>query len=338
MIKKLMSMIMVIFTVAAMSGFSYAAIEEDPNQDMNLTRLRQNAVELGYPADTANELSVKDLTDLYQAKEEGREVNVSTCVLEIDSMEEIRDFLKYGAERMLKEGGNKEEILNAQADIDELFRKTDKELEKENGLSSAEVKVLREIQGGIKEKHEDKECDVTASGDLAQATCKVTVSCTSNGTKKRPVQYDVKATFNWKNAPLFKFSDKLVIAWGGDLNLDDNKTSATTRYYKNNGGDYGDFAYSYDLSDKEVKEYIQKGCKYTVKMKKTGSKYCKSGTANARIYQTKKEGKESKIITKYGHAKLATGLGGISISKTPGITFGVGYDSTNPAVKHVIKY
>lgn len=335
--KKIRSIILICILVMSITSSTFAA-EIGLSKNVKPEYIK-NATALGFSQDLIEAMTEDDLILLYNAVNNGEEINVTTAVLEINSLQEIQDFLDYGVEKMIEEGNDKETVLEAQSKINKLFDLSDKELRIKEGLSIPEIKVLREIQRGTHETESNKRFDVSASGDLSQTKCELAVTKKSNPTSDRPVQYTIMTTYTWHTVPFFTFTDVLAYAWGGALNLDDNKTSATVNYYNlsNDGKNFTTLHAVRALTESEIVETIQTGVKFKIRMSKYEGRVAKSGNARATIYQKKKEGKESKLHVKYAHAKVAI-VGGISISSAPAITIGTGFDATNPPVKKTINY
>ena len=182
---------------------------------------------------------------------------------------------------------------------------------------------------------------VTASGSISSSKMTLTQSVI-NKSNTLP-NYKVAISYNWKTPYTFCVStDQIVTAWGGGLN---SKDYVGTAYY------YGWTSPTNWTSELVTRTSMSStvkpnvGIQYSFPQSKGKDKQghmtkTKMGAAGFTLYQTKKSGKETNLISNYCHKVIKVGGGSISISASGpsvSISIGPGWDKS-PQAKNVIKY
>lgn len=313
--------------IVLMSLFSLNAFAKDDS-------VIETLVKNGYTYDTASALTDKEAKAIYDAINCGKEVQVDTCIFEIDNLEVIRNFLSMSDEELNSYGFSNEEIKTAKDEIISLATKSDKELIEDCGLNDVEVKLLKmiycEYLNGELNSRPKEVNNVSASGTISSSKMTYTQTATSNSSTLP--NYTVNISYAWITPyQLAIFVDNIVVAWGGGLNSKDY--NAVARYYNFTNTAWGTYREGIGMGrDVTPNTGIIFKLPQCVNTGKT-----KSGSVSFTLYQTKKEGKETTLISNYCHKVIAV-TGGISISASgPSITIGTGWDKT-PQRQSVIGY
>lgn len=333
----LISIIVLTLLICPYTSFAEDSLEQERPVNINKDSAISLLVSKGYSYDTATALDESDIKELYFDILSGKDVTVSSCTLEVDNFKAIEDILKYDESELIEAGLSEENVRIARNEIQRLFSMSDRNLQNELGLSGSEVKILRDIQNkatsNILDERKVITSPVEATGGISTAKMSYSMAVTDNSTSTKP-NYKVKCTFNWKKVFIVgAWNDYIAVAWGGGMNS--KSESGTVNYYKVADSGWGSKYESKSMSktavpNKGFKFYFGKSYYYS------GNKAVKSksGTANITVYQTKKKGLDTKIISQYGHRTVTTGSS-ISISNTPTISFGAGYDKSDQKSKNV---
>lgn len=207
------------------------------------------------------------------------------------------------------------------------------------------AREVEEISEVIK-KSPEKVAMAEAMSGLAKKM-KYTQTVINNSTAKKPM-YNVKLYFSWKpkvgRVPYF--NDRIAVAWGGNLNRG-KMLSKRIRYqnmesyYGLRGKTYYSKYYSPGVSDTPNKGVIFSAKQFRV-FYKNGKKQqgiLKNGYMSFNLYQNKKQGYDTRIISRYCYRKIKIGS---SISFTGsgasvGIEIGTGYEKS-PQRTRTIRY
>ena len=284
----------------------------------------------GYSKDTAEALEYEEMTDIYSALCNGDDVKINTCSMEVDNLDTLEELLRHDKEKMLKEAESEDALNNSIEEAEALLKKSNNELEKEYGLTRTEIKMIRKAEENAKvdlKEEEEKDFNTVASGTIASAKLTYTQAVKNNSTKTKP-NYRVTLSYSWKKAYLLApFTDVIVVGWGGGLNSKDEVGVARYYTYKN------DLSWIKYKNTKAMGETAlpNKGYKFSFPQLNDNSldvAKTKSGSASLTVYQTKKKGYDTKIISNYCHRVLkANATVGISASgPSCSISIGKGYD------------
>lgn len=340
--RRILMIAIITFTLVICPCASFADDVSGRNLPVNINK--DNAINLlvskGYSYDTATSLDDSDLKELYFDILSGKDVTVSSCTLEVDNFKAIEDILSYDENELMEAGLSKENIEIARNEIQGLFSMSDSKLQENLGMSRSEVKILREIQNksssnasNILNEQKKITTPVDATGGISTAKMSYSMAVTDNSSATKP-NYKVKCTFNWKEVFVVgAWDDYIAVAWGGGMNS--KNESGTVNYYKIVNSGWGTKYESKAMSkaavpNKGYKFYFGKSYYYSG----NNAVKSKSGTANITVYQTKKNGLDTKIISQYGHRTVKAGSS-ISISNTPTISFGAAYDKSDQKSKNV---
>lgn len=305
----------------------------------------------GYTIDTAEALSEKDLDEVYQSICNGKTVNVYTCAMEVDNLEEIENYLSCTQKELIDMGLTEKEIAEADEQIEEIVSSSDQQLEQKYKMSKAQIKMLRKsVENGIHNKNikkkdikkKDIKNKVSASGSITSSEMTYTQSIIDNSTYTKP-NYSVKLSYTWKSVyALAPFTDEIVAAWGGGLNSKNHTGTAKYYTWSTIGGNFNTCKNQKTMSSTltpnagvEFKFPQSNGGGIIDNAYKT-----KTGSASFTLYQTKRDGKETNLISNYCHRVISVGGAGISISASgPSVSLSIGtaWDKTSQK-KTVIGY
>lgn len=256
----------------------------------------------------------------------------------------MEELCSYTDEELVEQGADIAAIEDARAEVDAMYNMTNKELKKVYGMDEVESMLFKDaVESGKKILAGDKrvaqkntECLVTASGSITSSEMEYTQTVTNKSTKKKPI-YDVVISYTWKSVySLAIFDDEIVVGWGGGLNL--SNASGTAKYYewKKCGEEFGSY---YKKKNMSIEETIQAGVEFIFPQSISGKHWysnlpkTKSGSCKFTISQTKKQGYESKIISRYCHRVIAIkGFGiGIDSSGVANVSLDIGsaWDKTS---------
>lgn len=132
----------------------------------------------------------------------------------------------------------------------------------------------------------------------------------------------------WTNS----FSDKVVIAWGGNLNYNASSTKKSVKYNRM----YGIYPFYAWGSLKDTKapsatETINKGVEFTFPQKYStfSDAHAKSGTISIVISDTSFTSRKTNVISQYCHRVWAISSASINISGTPSISASSAYETSD---------
>lgn len=325
--KKVMSLLVVfalIFSFATVSV--YAADEATVDSEAIL-------VENGFSEDNIDALSETVKEELVQALEENPDaVDIKTTVLEIDNLAEVESFLSYTDQELIDMGADPDAVIAARRELEEESNKTEAQIAEAKNVSLAEAKYFKKaIDKGHSNyknksyKSKKSENPVTASGSISTTKLTYTQSVTNQSTSTQP-KYKVNFAYTWKTVyDLAVFTDEIVAGWGGNLNT--QSISSTSSYY-DWGSSWGSFYKSQAMSKVETPNA---GIEFKFPQ---ALAYCnlwnnrpktKTGSATFTLYQTKKQGYDTKVISVYCHRVISLSSASIGFSKSgPSIGLSIG--------------
>lgn len=336
-------MCLVLATIIAVNAVNLFDVNAASNNAKN-SQMIEKLIRAGYYKETAEALSDDEIKNVYESISGGKDVSIATCATEVDNLHEIESFLSCTEDELVNMGANKNEIKETKKSLDELFRMKDSEMIKEYGIDKTEVKALRKTKENAKKnklKNTDKKKiknEVNASGSISSSKLTYTQTVVNNSKKKKP-NYRATLSYSWKKAYILApFKDEIVVGWGGNLNCKDYKGRASYRTYKDFTCEWtGRGASAFKKMSTEVTPNA--GIEFIFPQSTNGGEtYRKSnaGSASVTVYQTKKKGYETTLISRYCHRVLKLG-GGISISASgPSVTVSVGEGWDKSAQKKTV--
>ncbi len=334
-VKNIVKKVLIVCGFVLITSVDVYAEEDVSTREVMIEKLVDN----GYTISTADALSEEDLEQIYLALCGGKEVEISTCVEEIDNLELIEEFMSCEEEELQDMGMNANEIKDMQEEITALIDMTDEKLISTYGLDSTEVKMLRQVYENAEinkntEKLDDDEVEeVVASGSISASKLSYTQTVTKN--KGNKPNYDVKLSYSWTTPyGLSCFNDKIVVAWGGNLNC--KECEGTADYYGVNLLVTKWKGKKLRSSDMSIDITPNTGIIFTFKQAKgIGSNgnwaKTKKGRASFVLYQTKKQGYETTLVSRYCHRIISIKSSSISISSSgagASISIGGGWDKS----------
>jgi hypothetical protein len=274
--------------------------------------------------------------------------NIQTTILEVDVLSEIESFLSCTDEELLSTGVSKDKINQSKNDINKILNMDNQTLRSVYGINDTEIKMLRQAaqngkkirEGKILRDNKNIENPVNASGSITEAEMSYTqlVFDISNG--GNPTIW-VNGSYNW-NSVFFLgvFTDDMAFAWGGGLNAKNISGSADYYTWDTIGGPFGSYAKSESF---RIEHVPQAGMivKFPQASNPSGTVAAKtkSGSVTFTLYQTQRQGYDTRIVSCYSHQVLVV-TGGISITASgPSVdlSVGLGYDSS-PQRSYIISY
>jgi len=275
-------------------------------------------------------------------------VDVQSSVLEIDNLAEIEEFMSQSDEDWIEVGADPEAVATTREDLNELYDMTDEELSKEKDISMTEARFLRKAVEKGKENRKKQNVPrkemknpVTASGSISSS--KLTYTQSVSGSSTGAPSYKVNLSYNWNSEYVISiFSDKIIAEWGGSLTTKGFSTAA--HYYTGGiGKKLGKWFAQKSMSRTESpNRNIQFTFPQSVKTPSIHMADAKTdnGKASFTLYQTKRAGKDTKFVSRFGHRIISVKSAGISFSSggvSGGLSFGGAWDQT-PQKVTTIKY
>lgn len=307
-------------------------------------------VNAGYYIDTAKALKEEEMKYILECIKNGSKIVVSSCATEVDNLSQIENFLSANEEELINMGMDEIEIEETQESLDELFKLSNKQLTKKYGLNQTEIKMLRKTKENAQEssKSDNKEIrnEVTASGSISSSKLTYTQTVVNNSAKKKP-NYRVCLSYSWKKAYNWAcFDDEIVVGWGGGLNCKDYSGKASYYTWNKTSMDWtGRGAFMNKSMSTEVTpnagiEFIFPQQVYSNAGTPRNGK-TKSGSVSLTVYQKKKKGYDTTLISHYCHRVVRVGGAEIGISADGGpsvsISIGAAWDRTQQR-KNIITY
>lgn len=291
-------------------------VRESNDQDLVL-------LEEGYNQEIIDAMTENEEDIIYEAACEEAIIDKDIITMEVDNFNEISDFLSYDHDGLIELGLTEEEISNASERINYLINQSDDQLRSKFGLDDAEIKMLRGIVEENGRKDKIIETPVYGTGTIGEAKLTYAQTVVQDYNSKNP-KYNVVLAYAWHDPfAVGLFSDKIAVAWGGNLNSRDERGSS--KYYNMNTlcTKYTSYVKSKNMS---VNCQPNKGIIFSFTQTDNNYHKIKKGSASFTLFQSKKAGKSTKIVSSYCHKKFAV-AGSVSISKNgPGISIGTGWD------------
>lgn len=243
-------------------------------------------------------------------------------------------------------GGDLESIVNTRKELIASTNKSVEQISQEKDVSLTEAKYYKKaIEKGLSdvtnETYKKTNNLVTASGSISTSKLKYEQKVTPKSTKLP--NYQVKLSFIWDSPfTLIRFTDEVVVAWGGGLNT---KNETYLVNYYNCGSKWTTKYKTNKMSKKTTPNTgIEFSFPQAVATPQTITNnthaLAKSGEIEFVLYQTKKEGKDTKIVSRYCHRVISVGSASIGISASgPNVSISIGgaWD-TSPEKDNIIKY
>lgn len=295
----------------------------------------ETLIEAGFTKETADALESEERDEIVkELRTDSKLVDIKTSIMETDCLADIENLLSYSDKELLASGATQESINEARADIENLSKMSDKEIMKNYDMTETEVKLLRRAiirgkqpkyinPGDIKNINEL----VTASGSLSSSTLYYTQRVSNKSTKKSPI-YKVTCSYSWSRPYyLAIYKDEIAVAWGGALDTKAIKTSA--KYY--NWKCFGmSWQSSFSSNTMSKDQTPQAGIEFSFPQSVKSYYYknrpkTKKGSATVTLYQTKKQGYKTKVVSRYCHRTLRLYGTSISISASgPSASISIG--------------
>ncbi len=300
-------------------------------------------IENGFPSEHIDVLSTNQKQELVdELKNNPTNVTITTSILEVDNLVEVENFLKCTDEELVNMGMDLDSVIETRKELNGLNKKSPEQISKEKNVSLAEATYYKKaiekgLSGEINQTYKETTNPVTASGSISSSK----LSYSQTVTRKSPElpNYSVFLSYTWASPfTVIGFNDEIVVAWGGGLNT--KNESGSSRYY-NCGTSWGSYYETNDMTKKYTPnaglEFIFPQSVTTPQTISNGSRaLAKTGGASFILYQTKKEGKETKIISHYCHRVIKVGTSiGISTSPSLSINIGSAWDKTNQASNNI---
>ncbi|MCK1999106.1 hypothetical protein MPH47_18075 [Psychrobacillus psychrodurans] len=293
-------------------------------------------INFGYEKEELPYYFEQNKLDLAQAIQENPEnVQKSTSYLRVDNIGLIEYYTNTSDQEIL-ENASPENLKAIKEKLNKIDSKSVDELMKENDFSEGEAKLVKSaLKKNPKYKAPKKfgKKEVTTSGEISSSDLAFTMSVNNKSTTTAP-SYDVTLNHNWQNPYFFDIvKDNVAAAWGG--NLDVKNISALVYYNKGNwysgkyGAGVGSFAPGSTVSPNTgiVFEFDQS--------KQDAAVQAKSGNYWFTVFQNKKQGYSTTLVSQFAH-KILT-VSNVTVSNTPSIVIGLGKDES-PQKKANINY
>ncbi|MFT3952291.1 MAG: hypothetical protein QM689_10190 [Oscillospiraceae bacterium] len=318
--KKILSLFIVTLLMFSFATTAFATEDAlDASEDI--------LVENGLPEENLDNLSDSVKEGLIeQMTNDPDSVDIVSTVSDVDNLSEIENFLASSDEDLISMGANPSAITSSRKDLEVLSQKTDEQIAAEKGVSITEARYLlkaikkgneRSKSGIIKSKNTNNV--VTASGSISSSEMKYSQIISDYSTNSQPY-YGVILTYTWNSVyALAAFDDVIVSAWGGNLNT--KSIVSLVDYHRWN---YLSFTWSkfYKSTETSVEETPNAGIEFKFPQSLSApsifseSPKTKCGTVAFRLYQTKRQGYDTKVISTYCHRVISVSSASIGIDSS----------------------
>lgn len=303
-------------------------------------------IENGFPKENIGALSEEHKRELVKyLNDNPNNVDIQTSVLEIDNLMEIESFMGFSDEELIGMGANSYDIASAREELYKISKQTEEQIAKEKNISLTEAKYLK--RAIVKGKNKDgkdvykENNSINASGSISASKLTYSQAYANHSTATAP-SYWVVLTYTW-NSPytLTIFTDEVVAAWGGNLNT--KNVSGYASYYNENGSNWGSYNQQKLMTTSETANAgIEFKFAQSVSLPSATSNRIKTktGSIGFELYQTKKQGYDTKLLSQYCHRVISIGNASIGISAkgaTVSISIGGAWDSS-PQKSSIISY
>ncbi|WP_088840626.1 hypothetical protein [Listeria sp. ILCC797] len=326
--KKMSAILLTIIVSLGMSNTVYATSPDSSNA-------KQILINFGYNPDVVDSLEETEINNYASTILENPDsIEIENGNVTTDNIEFIEEFLTTPEADLMASGIDETEIEEVHNELEELKEMSKEELH----VSNVEYAVLQEALNSTPDNAPDEiaaEDTVTSSGAISTSTMSFSLTVVNKSTKTQPI-YDVSNSFTWKKSFLmFGNSDKIGMAWSGNLNNRYNSSNLT--YSIRDARTGGWFNNTLKKQTASTTTNPNKGLifSFSQSKNKSGSFWrVKSGTVKTQLFQTKKKGVSQKLATQYAHAKA--GASGISISTGGvGVNIGTKYDKSSEQSKNI---
>lgn len=319
-----------ILTVSLSIGLAFGLLSNTSYASANTTSIDEVdkiLVDFGYDKDDLAYYHEERKIKLAEAiKINPESVSKETTYMRVDNIGLIEYYTNTSDQKLSEDGFEQKQIEKIRKKLDKLKAISESELMATYNLSKGEAKLIKKAlkknpNYKLPKKYGKKE--VTTSGTISTSDLSFTMSVVNRSTSTAP-SYDVDLHHNWKSPFFFDIvSDNVAAAWGG--NLDVKNVGGLTFYYN------GNFWTGYKSPWGSLWTYGEvtpnTGIVFAFKQSKDyGSAQAKSGNYWFTVFQTKKQGYSTSIVSQYAH-KIAT-VSNVTVSKTPGINIGWGFDKS----------
>lgn len=342
--KKIVMMLFILIYIMSINSIVWANDEFVKENDENLTQ--RIAIKYKLSDEEQKGLAVFDEDQQKEIEEflktNRQAVEIDYRLSEIDEIGEIRKVAQATLTELQDGGMSLKEAINTKKEIDMIKSKTKEELVNEYNISKTDAKVLKnasldspnKVEDGYKNIDMENKCSASgtiSTKKMASSMVKYDNSKKVNG-KRKNADYEILVHYQWQSDPMFvASSDKIACAWGGGLNVTTKKTQATYRYHNPAKNRYI-FTNKTPSSD----EKPNKGIIYTFPQKYSkGTIY--SAYARLRLYQGTFKNYSTKAVSNYAHRIIKATGGTISISTTPGINIGAGFDKSKQVNQKLLR-
>ena len=339
----------------ATNGENQQAVKGTKNEmtentlDLSRDEMIAVLVEQGYTEGTAGALNEEDLVYVYDGIKNGNVIDVNTCSMEVDNLAEIEALYSYSEEELMAMGVDADDIHKTKEQLEEMYNMNDSQLKQEYGFNEVDMKLFRRAVENGKDANTEKRSygkelknPVNASGSITASEMTYTQTVTSNSSSKP--NYTVKLSYTWNSVYyLAIYNDKLVAAWGGNLNTKND--SGFAKYY--NWVSYGGAFGSTKVQTKSMTVDVtpNAGIEFTFPQSygicSNGNRAkTKTGYATFTLYQTKKQGYDTTLVSYYCRRVISVKSANISISSNgPSVSLSIGgaWDKTTQ-MKTTITY
>ncbi len=324
--KKILSFVMAITLLLSSANIVFAAERQED--------LKKALFKKGYSLENIEVFPETEKKELASAlNKDPNAVDIKTSVLETDNLAEIESFMSATDEELISMGANPSKIETTRRELEDLYTKNTEQLAKEKNISVTEAKFFKKaIEKGLNAKHQNKnrkdiKNPVTASGSISSSTLTYTQAVTNKSSTTKP-EYSVSIQYVWKSVyALAVFNDKIVAAWGGGLNT--KNISGRASYC--DWGPINGWATFNKYQYMTKKETPQAGIEFTFPQSvypaagKSNMSKTKAGYACFTLYQTKKQGYSSKIVSNYCHRVISVSSASIGINASgPSVSLSIG--------------
>lgn len=337
MLKKLMRILLVTALITAM-GTSPICAKSDLDAGENKTHslLKDN----GLPQEIISEMSEETISELERELENDPEnVDITTNISYFDNLKEVEALMSHSDEELIEMGLSDKAVDGQKEQIMDMYETEKSELMRDYGLSKVEAKLFYDaVESGLEQQKEGIESeprneDVHATGSISSSKLTTSTTKTSAPTKTYKVRYKCTSTISWKS-PFFLYgwNDKFAVAWGGELNIVDQK--GTAKYWTIKNAKYDKFLKNRTVSSTQTPS---KGVVFTLPQGPKAQDKLKSASMTFTLQQKKKEGKETSLVWRYGHRTVK--IGGLSVGiGSASISFGSAYDKSKQGEITNLKY
>ena len=342
--KELFIAAILLIYVFSMNDIIWANTDEKQTDNQNFTQSISHKYNLTEEEQKGLETFTQDQQEeVEQMLRTNRQaVEITYNLSELDEVGEIRKLSEATIEELQNSGMSLEEAQNVKQEIKEIESKTIEVISEEYKCSTTDAKMLQNAVKVNNSKNIDGFKDIdyknkcSASGSISAKKMATSMVKYDNSKKvkgkRKNADYEILVHYQWKSDPMFvASSDRIACAWGGGLNITTKKVESTYRYYNPSKSRY---IFVNKTPSKDEKP--NKGIIYTFPQKYSkGTIY--SAYARFRLYQGTFKNYSTKAISNYAHRIIKVTGGSISITGTPGISIGSGFDKSKQVSQGLLR-